>query len=417
MACTPQTFPDSDLDAGQQEEQYVAPGEEERKPFSLSTLSIISSSDSESSSSSSEDDAPLPPPKIVPQTIMRTRPTPTVPLAVSILSTPGFLMSSDDVSKMIPEMFLNYDGPGGETIRALFHSMLAEYRTNVDDNYSIHGSIKFALFVSFIEVCCAFTPKPTEEICTIVARAAKLFMASIRTLFKRDVYLVASGYTKESTAPRSIEEQVKIACTILHDEFNPHEFNSPSLDEIPFQLVIQEVSSTPKRPKPMFLILHQYASTRETAVYMYANYVRAQTTNALTERSIYTAHILLRYFIYTLTALCQLAVFDWRDALQKVNDVQKTASDFIVHKINSTLYSNFNDLCVYLTSKQYGYEAKIREEYIRFSGNAVVEKSEAAQSTPVASSRTTSPRGEQFRPDMTMDGIAPVHQEGSCLIL
>jgi hypothetical protein len=415
MSCTSQTFPDSDLDVEQHEEQSGAPAEEERKLSSMGTL--LTTSSSEDTSSSSDEDTQLPPTKPLPRPIMRTRKTPAIPLAVSILSTPGFLLTGDDVSKMIPEMFLTYDGPGGEAIRALFHSMLAEYKTNVDDNYAIHGSIKFALFVSFIEVCCAFTPSPTEEICAIVTCAAKAFMTSIRSLFKRDVYLVASGYTKESTVPRSIEEQVKVACTILHDEYDPTELNSPPLEDIPFQLVLQDTSPTSKRPKPMFLILHQYASTRETAVYMYAHNVRAQTTNALTERSIYTAHILLRYFIYTLAVLCRLAIFDWRDALQKVNGVQKTASDFIVHKINSTLCSNFNDLCVYFTSKQYGYEAKIREEYVRFSGSAVVEKSEAAQSTPVASSRVTAQRSEPFRPDMTMGGVAPVQQESGCLIL
>lgn len=390
-----------DIDA-----EDVAPREEERPHF------LVSSS-SESDSDSSEDDEPVMPPAT------RVRATASVPVAVSVLSTPGMLLRQEDVTAMMPEMFSSYKGPGGEEIRTLFHSMLAEYKANADDNYPTHGSIKFALFVSFIDVCCAFTPEPTEEICNVIVSSAKQFMHSVRSLFKRDVYTALSGYDREKTSVKPVAEQVKIACTILAGDFDVRQLSSPSLGEVPLHLVTTEVLSPIDKPKNIFLVLNQYASERSTAVYMYANYVRTQVTEALMARNVYIAHIFLRYFIYTVTALCHLVIHDWHYMLSKVKNDPETAMGFLSHKINSTLYSNFNDMCVYLTSKAHNYEGRISAEYTRFVEGSVAALApvRAASSSAPAPASSVPARKESYRPEMNIPGGPPVQQEGGCIIL
>lgn len=403
MACTATQIQDSDA------EESVAPQEEERQTFVNNTLTATSSS-SESDSSEEDEPVALPP-------ATRVRSTAAIPVAVGVLSAPGMILRQEDGTAMMPDMFVNYKGAGGETIRTLFHSMLAEYKANADDNYPTHGSVKFALFVSFVDVCCAFTPEPTEEVCLVITRTAKQFMASIRSLFKRDVYTAMSGYSKEKTVVLPVEAQVETACSILSGDFDTSQLISPTASQIPLQLVTSDVLKPMGRPKNIFMVLHQYASERDTAVYMYANYVRTQVIEAVMANHIYTAHIFLRYFIYTVTALCNLAVHDWHATLAKVGNDSDTAVNFLSHKINSTLYSNFNDLCVYMTSKTHNYEGKISAEYTRFVGGSVAALKPASSAASSSRTPASETRKESFRPEINMPGVPPANVEGGCLIL
>lgn len=399
MACSVQVAPESDGD------EPIAPQED---VYTQATLAHTSSSDSESE----EETLKLP-------TATRSITASSIPIAVRILTEPGTFLKTENIATMLPQAFINYKGPGGEEIRALFHSMLAEYKTNVDDNYPTHGSLKLSFFVSFIDVCCAFVREPNEEICTIIARTARAFIKSIRILFKQDVYLSMESFAKKSAVSASVEDQVKVASSILNVDYDVDEICVPALDGVPLSFVAPELNASPHKTMNMFMILHRYASSRDTVVYTYAHFVRDKVTQSLMERNIFTAHIFLRYFIYTLTALCQLAAHDWHDTLKKVNNATDTTMEFLTYKISSALYSNFSDVCVFMMSKAYNYETKISAEYARFSMDSTAALSvpiHAASSSSLSRSAPAEMRKEPFMPKIDMGIEKPQGSDAWCAI-
>ncbi len=332
---------------------------------------------------------------------------PGLPLAVTILSSPGALLVVDDASTLMPAMFALYRGEGGERVRALYHSMLTEYKTNVDNAYMTQGTIKSALFVAFVELCCAFTAEPTEEVCAVIVDTTTAFMTSIRSLFKGEVERNLSKY--ESTARDSVSEQLHVATQLFPETCDTHAFRARA-SELDFFSV--PAMALERDQMNMFVLMHEFAKSRDATFYNYAKFVQAQVVVATKEGSVYVAHIFLRYFIYTLMAVCRLAAFDYAKTREAFKDPNDTVANYYKYKIDSRLHSNFGDLCSYLLVKEFRFESHIRAEHQLYVTATSPPKPDPPR--PVSSSAASM---ERFRPQMAIPTEDPAQQGGSCLML
>lgn len=349
-------------------------------------------------------------PKLPPATEMVVA-SPTVnklPLAVCLLSDPGMLLKVMDASSIVPRLFATYEGPGGERVRALYHSMLAEYKANAEDGFIAHGSVKCALFVAFIDLCCAFIPAATEEACSIVIETSLAFLGSVRALLKSEVHEVIKDYIRtEKRVP--ITDQVKLMERYFHVHFDTRQI---IVGDSPLVLPARRAHSD-LDTRNMFAILHEHASSRDTSFFRHAQNVRDQVQRATSEKHMYVAHIFLRYFIYTLAAVSRLASADW----QKITEVthaesREDAEQYFKCKIDSRLRSNFDDLRSYMMSSQFAINDNVTAEYQLYADHSTPRP--RAPAPPSSSSSSASVRNDRsFRPEMTIPDDTP-QQGGSC---
>lgn len=335
---------------------------------------------------------------------------PGLPLAVTILSSPDALLKVQDASTLVPPMFAQYKGQGGENVRAMYHSMLTEYKTNVDNAYTMHGKVKSAIFVAFVELCCAFTSEPTEKVCAIIVETTTEFMDRIRTLLKSPILTDLKEF--QSAARDSISIQLDVAQRIFPQTFNTGLFQDDFLDFLGVAdgLRVHEHQPTGKAgPTSMFMFMHAFAKYRETAFYTYAKFVQAQVATAVKEQNIYIGHLFIHYFIYTLLAVCRLSVFDFAKMREAFKESDDKVNAFYKYKINSQMHSNFGDLCSCMLAKPLGVEMNLRAEYKRYlAATAPVARPEPAQAQPPV---------ERYRPEMVMPVEDAAQQGGGCAIL
>lgn len=343
----------------------------------------------------------LPPATSAPAATSSNPAQPGLPLAVMILSSPRTLLVVDDAATLVPAMFATYKGEGGERVRALYHSMLTEHKTNIDNAYTTQGNIKSALFVAFVELCCVFVAEPTEEVCDIIVDTTTAFMSSVRALFRSEM---ARDMTKfESSTRISVAEQLLVAKQLFPETYNTLTLmHGKELDFLAMPAAIFEDNEM-----NIFVIMHEFAKAREAAFYTYAKFVQTQVVAAVKERSLYIAHVFLRYFIYTLVAVCRLAAFDFAKTREAFKDPDDTVVNYYKYKIESRLHRNFGDLCSHLLVKQLSFESHIQVEYQRY----------AAAIAPPKPAPPPQPPVERFRPQIAIPAEDPSQQGGSCLML
>lgn len=317
---------------------------------------------SNAASSSSSDEAPPSPRTVIPAARVRSAASSHagLPLAVSILSQPGLLLSVPDATRLVPPMFARYDGPGGELIRSRYYAMLAEYKANAEDGFMAHGNIKCALFVAFIDLCCAFTPEPSEEACLIIVELVDAFMKNIRALLKMDMRAGEYDYATAGS-PMPTDRQLALLVRLFPELYDTRAFETEALP-----LLDVHLKKRGDAAMNMYIILHEYATVRGTAFFTHAQHVRDQILAATHARYMYVANIFLRYFIFTLTAVCRLAPKDWETARTLIpSSSGEHAINYFKCKIDSHLRSNFDDLRAYMLSKQFLVEANLTAEYKR----------------------------------------------------
>lgn len=339
---------------------------------------------------------------------------PGVPLAVTILSSHDSITRLSDMSKVLPPMFANYDGPGGERARTFLHSIMAEVRATASYKYPTHANVKFALFVGFVDLCCAFTPAPTEEICDIVVSTTTAFMDNIRALCARDVYTPLKEYGRAS-AHSAISDQVAVARAVFAEKYDARVLLND--DRVPLEWIVADSPLFGNRVANMFEILHTYAENRDTVFYAYAQYVRAELAGAFNRRYIYVSHIFLRYFIFAVTAVSRLIPCNWNHAIKNtVDGDQVFAAEALKNKIVTVLHTNFVDLSTYMGSEAHGFEAQFVTDFRRYSGY----KSTLELQSPAASS-VIEPNVDQptksFRPKISMPVEDAAQQSSGCLML
>lgn len=352
-----------------------------RLPPATSTVAV-----SPRASSSSSPVEPPPPPHT------------WLPLGVAILAAPNTLERFEDASAMIPSTFAEYKGPGGESVRAMYYSMLAEYRTNADDTYNTQGTIKTALFVTFLELCRAFTSEMSDEICNVITTVTMAFMGSIRGVFKTSVHSDLSQFQK--AARDSVGAQLGVALQIFPDVIDLRSFGCDVRN------FLNVPSAVVSEPTNMFRIMHEISKCRDCAFYTYAKFVQGQIVNATKDKQVYIAHIFLYYFIYTMVAVCRLTDFDYTKTREEFKNADDKAVAYYKHKINSQLHTSFGDLSSYLVIKQFNFETDIQLEYQRHVSAAMYRSTKPA---PAASA-------DKFQPQMEIP-VDPAQQGSSCLIL
>lgn len=326
-----------------------------------------------------------------------------LPLAVKVLAQPDILTKTIDPAEFMPRMFAVHTGPGGERVRSLYYSMLAEYMTNVDDAYATHGVIKSALFISFVDLCCAFTPSPSDESCAIIAETTTAFMKSIRTLLKTNVYKSATDKVHLAGDGVSVTDQLSASAILFPEKCDTASFVQDALDF----LVAPDYLYTTKSAF-MYRVLFEYATTRNTPFYNYAHHVRAQLHVALREEKLFVANVFLRYFIYTVSAVCQLSVGDWSKAREMIKaDAENEAVSYFRCKIDSQMRGNFDDMCAYMLAPQSNLEERICVEYNRYVSCSRDALPSMTRPSPV----------ERFRPEMTIPDDAVEKKSGVCSIL
>ena len=365
---------------------------------------------------------PLPPPsprsKLPPATHIRATSfmnpmNPGIPLAVTILSTQESIARLGDIARVLPPLFANYDGPGGERARTFLHSIVAEVRATASYKYPTHASVKLALFVGFIDLCCAFTPAPTEEICDIVVSTASAFMDNIRLLCARDVYTPLKKYTS-STSQGTVNDQITAARIVFDEKYNTRLLLND--DRVPLEWILQDSPIFNNESANMFDILHAYAENRDTVFYAYAQYVRAELAAAFNHRFVYVAHVFLRYFIFAVTVVSRLIPYNWNHAIKNtVDGDQIFAAEALKNKIVTILHTNFVDLCTYMGSEAHGFEGKFVVDFRRFSDyeNNREKMALASSSTPAETLQPT----KSFRPTMSIPVDDTAQQASGCLML
>lgn len=289
-----------------------------------------------------------------------------LPLAVSILSDPERQLKEllKSATMMVPEIFMKYNGAGGESLRALHHSVLAEYRANAEDTFVTQGSLKCALFVAFVDLCVSFTPEATEESCRIIHETARELLDSIRALFKSDARQVIEGYAP-SAAQKSIAEQLQVMTQFYTDRFDTRRLVS---DGTP--MAMPAFQASPDGTMNIFMILHACAEARDTTFFRHARNVRDRVQMATQKTYIYVAGIFLRYFYFTLIAVCRLARADWQKTLTMIAaSTEEEAAIYFQCKIDSRLRSNFDDLCSYMLAAKYAIEPALVAEHARFQAH------------------------------------------------
>lgn len=398
----------SDADEGEDDSSHEDP-----IPIPEEEISVVREADPLPPATSSR--SKLPPATHVRATSFVNVLQPGVPLAVTILSSHDAVVRLNDISTVLPPLFANYDGPGGERARTFLHSIMAEVRATASYKYPTHAKVKFALFVGFIDLCCAFTPAPTEEICDIVVSTTTTFMDSIRVLCARDVYAPLKDYT-HGTTQSVVEDQLATARTVFAEKYDARLLVND--DRVPLDWVLNDSPISNNGAVNMFDALHAYAESRETVFYAFAQYVRAEFASAFNHRFIYVAHIFLRYFIFAVTAVSRLIPCNWNHAIRNTVDGDQTfAAEALKNKIVTILHTNFVDLATYMGSEAHGFEGKFVADFRRFSDYKSAPRALhpiAASSEPIDQSLPTK---KPFRPQMNIPIDDAAQQSSSCLML
>jgi len=291
-----------------------------------------------------------------------------LPKATDIAQSTALVMPEridmyEDATPFIPEVFRHYSEMGGEQLRLVFHNALIEFKTNVADHYETRGCIKFSLIISFLEMCSKFTPHLDDHLCSAIMLHVKSFSKSIQGVLTASVATTTGERFALYTALTQ-EEQFKLAeklfparcdCSIYETNHTPIQLALPKSND---------VSQT------MFRILVRYMM-EDTALKAYACRVLDKLTAAINNKSIYIAHIILRYFIYTVGVLQTLIVADWRAMMISVGNVESTAIEHMGYKI-STVLCGFDYLCAHMLHKQNDFDTKITNEYLRLNAKTPV---------------------------------------------